>query len=130
MQRQWRFSQHFLIEYLSFSSKFSLVSAKNGKKGVKSWKKVFRLIDITIDIIFFSINLEDYFDRLILVMSMTVQAVTIGGNRVPGLIPMAIPTTGCHLQLSHMPITAIEPYLVFKDLLRKLIWRHLNGTQD
>ena len=33
---------------------------------------MFRLIDITIDIIFFSINWENYFDRSILVISMTV----------------------------------------------------------
>ena len=33
---------------------------------------MFRLIDITIDIIIFSINWKNYFDRSILVMSMTV----------------------------------------------------------
>ena len=33
---------------------------------------MFRLIDITIDIIFFSINWKTYFDRSILVISMTV----------------------------------------------------------
>ena len=33
---------------------------------------MFRLIDITIDIIFFSINWKNYFDRSILVISMTV----------------------------------------------------------
>ena len=33
---------------------------------------MFRLIDITIDIIFFSINWKSYFDRSILVISMTV----------------------------------------------------------
>ena len=33
---------------------------------------MFRLIDITIDIIFFSINLKNYFDRSILVIPMTV----------------------------------------------------------
>ena len=33
---------------------------------------MFRLIDITIDIIFFSINWKNYFERLILVISMTV----------------------------------------------------------
>ena len=42
------------------------------KNGVKCWKNVFRLIDITIDIIFFSINWKNYFDRSILVISMTV----------------------------------------------------------
>ena len=35
---------------------------------------MFRLIDITIDIIFFSINWKNYFDRSILVISMTVLA--------------------------------------------------------
>ena len=33
---------------------------------------MFRLIDITIDIIFFSIDWKNYFDRSILVISMTV----------------------------------------------------------
>ena len=33
---------------------------------------MFRLIDIMIDIIFFSINWKNYFDRSILVISMTV----------------------------------------------------------
>ena len=33
---------------------------------------MFRLIDKTIDIIFFSINWKNYFDRSILVISMTV----------------------------------------------------------
>ena len=74
MQRQWRFSQHFLIEYLSFSSKFLLGLAKNGVRG---WKNVFRLIDITIDIIFFSINWKNCFDRSILVISMTVLFITM-----------------------------------------------------
>ena len=58
-----------MIEYLSFSSKFLLALAKNGVKGRKN---VFRLIDITIDIIFFSINWKNYFDRSILVISMKV----------------------------------------------------------
>ena len=40
--------------------------------GVKGSKNVFRLIDIIIDIIFFSINWKNYFDRSILVISMTV----------------------------------------------------------
>ena len=35
-------------------------------------KNVFQLIDITIDIIFFSINWKNYFDGSILVISMTV----------------------------------------------------------
>ena len=42
------------------------------KNGVKGWKYVFRLIDITIDIFFFSINWKNYFDRSILVILMTV----------------------------------------------------------
>ena len=33
---------------------------------------MFQLFDITIDIIFFSINWQNYFDRSILVISMTV----------------------------------------------------------
>ena len=33
---------------------------------------MFQLIDITIDILFFSINWKKYFDRSILVISMTV----------------------------------------------------------
>ena len=33
---------------------------------------MFRLINISIDIIFFSINWKNYFDRSILVISMTV----------------------------------------------------------
>ena len=53
------------------------VSLPNSKKalaknGVKGWKYVFWLIDITIDIIIFSINWKNYFDRSILVISMTV----------------------------------------------------------
>ena len=47
------------------------------KNGVKGWKNVFRLIDITIDIIFFSINWKNYFDRSILVISMTVLVIHI-----------------------------------------------------
>ena len=42
------------------------------KNGVKGCKNVFQLIDITVDIIFFSINWKNYFDRSILVISMTV----------------------------------------------------------
>ena len=44
------------------------------KNGVKGCKNVFRLIDISIDIlvILFSINWKNYFDRSILVISMTV----------------------------------------------------------
>ena len=37
---------------------------------------MFRLIDITIDIIFFSINWKNYFDRSILAISMTVLQCT------------------------------------------------------
>ena len=37
---------------------------------------MFRLIDKTSDIIFFSINWKDYFDRSILVISMTVLIIT------------------------------------------------------
>ena len=37
---------------------------------------MFRLIDIIIDIIFFSINWKNYFDRSILVISMTVLVST------------------------------------------------------
>ena len=37
---------------------------------------MFRFIDITIDIIFFSINWKNYFDRSILVISMTVLIYT------------------------------------------------------
>ena len=69
MQRQWRFSQHFLIRYLSFSSKFLIALAKNCVKG---WKNVFRLIRFDWHNIFFSINWKNYFDRSILVISMTV----------------------------------------------------------
>ena len=36
---------------------------------------MFRLIDIIIDIIFFPINWKNYFDRSILVISMTVLLV-------------------------------------------------------
>ena len=72
MQWQWRFSQHFLIEYLSFSSKFLLALARNGKKWRKRLKNVFRLNDKTIDIIFVLINWKNYFDRSIHVISMTV----------------------------------------------------------
>ena len=36
---QWKFSKHFLIEYLSFSSKFLLVLAKMAKKCCKRLKK-------------------------------------------------------------------------------------------
>ena len=38
---------------------------------------MFRLFDITIDIIFFSINWKNYFDRSILVISMTVLDDTV-----------------------------------------------------
>ena len=38
----------------------------------KAEKNVFLLIDITIDMIFFSINWINYFDRSTLVISMTV----------------------------------------------------------
>ena len=47
------------------------VSLQNSK-AEKGWKNVFRLIDIKIDIIFFSINWKNYIDRSILVISMTV----------------------------------------------------------
>ena len=40
---------------------------------------MFRLIDITIDIIFFSINWKNYFDRSILVISMTVLLISAMG---------------------------------------------------
>ena len=39
---------------------------------------MFRLIDITIDILFFSINWKNDFDRSILVISMTVLMVRSG----------------------------------------------------
>ena len=48
-----------------------LKMAKNGK-GVKGSKMCFESIDITIDIIFYSINWENNFDRSILVILMTV----------------------------------------------------------
>ena len=59
---------------LSFSSKFLLMLAKYGNKWCKRLKKcnVFRLKDITIDILFFTINWKNYFDSSILVISMTV----------------------------------------------------------
>ena len=43
---------------------------------LKPGKNVFRLIDIMIDIIFFSINWKKHFDRSILVISMTVVVAT------------------------------------------------------
>ena len=69
MQRQWRFSQHFLIRYLSFSSKFLIALARNCVKG---WENVFRLIRFDWHNIFLSINWKNYFDPSILVISMTV----------------------------------------------------------
>ena len=50
------------------------------KNGVKGWKNVFRLIDIIIDMIFFSINWKNYFDRSIVVISMTVLVITYQGK--------------------------------------------------
>ena len=41
---------------------------------------MFRLIDIMIDITFFSINLKNYFDRSILVISMTVLYAAVLSN--------------------------------------------------
>ena len=41
---------------------------------------MFRLIDITIDIIFFSINWKNYFDRSILVISMTVLGISANSS--------------------------------------------------
>ena len=46
---------------------------------------MFRLIDISIDIIFFSINWKNYFDRSILVISMTVLCrINVTGVTVTG----------------------------------------------
>ena len=46
---------------------------------------MFRLIDITIDITFFSINWKNYFDRSILVISMTVLSCSTGELGYDGL---------------------------------------------
>ena len=51
---------------------------------------MFRLIDITIDIIFFSINWKNYFDRSILVISMTVLEHTRTGTKVFTLVGIHI----------------------------------------
>ena len=51
------------------------------KNGVKGRKNVFRLIDIIIDIILFSINWKNDFDRSILVISMTVLVDIAVSNR-------------------------------------------------
>ena len=51
--------------------------ANNGQKMVENAEKKFRLIDITIDIIFFLKNWKNYFDRSILVISMIVLPIML-----------------------------------------------------
>ena len=55
--KTWKFSQHFLIEYLSFYS----VLARNGKHGVKGWTNVFSLQSIILE----NSNWQNTFFRLV-----------------------------------------------------------------
>ena len=65
------------------------------KSGVKGWKYVFRLIDIII----FSINWKNYFDRSILVISMTVLESTLHWGYLIHLIKFKVFLQWQHLAL-------------------------------
>ena len=83
---------------------------------VKVGKNVFPLIDIIIDIIFFSINWKNYFDRSILVISMTVldeSSLSIGRVKPGSVLGVGKSIYGTHLS---QPITYCSCPTIYSGL--------------